>query len=318
MSVVVVVAGGSSGLGRAIVDALMEDGRFEVLIFSRTGNSQIEKESGARVLAVDYSNVDALTTILETNNVEVLITTANTMHDPTPELNMIAAAARSHSTKRFIPNTWSALEFKDEPRFKNFPLAQGRLEAMAQLQQTGLEWTAIYPGLFMEYVTEGLPSTLTINTMMFDVKHNAAALPNNGEAKITLTYSRDIAKYIPKLLMLEKWEPAYFIIGDVKSWNEVVAAAEKGKGVKFNVTYDSLEQLRVGKVTELPGHARMYERFGGRERALPVVQGLFAQYGLWMDEGLFTYQDGAKLNDLFPEVETLGLEEAWKVAGGKA
>ncbi|KAF2450150.1 NAD(P)-binding protein [Karstenula rhodostoma CBS 690.94] len=318
MTTVVAVAGGSSGLGRAIVDALRADGRYEVLIFSRAENPQVEKESGARVLAADYSSVDALTTLLETNNVEVLITTANTTVDPTPEFNMIEAAARSRATKRFIPNAWSALQFTDEPRFKNFPLAQGKLQSLARLNNTDLDWTAIYPGLFMEYVTEGLPTTLTLMTIMLDMKHNAAALPNKGDAKITLTYSRDIAKYISKLLTLSTWERAYFIVGDVKSWNEIVAAAETGKGVKFDVTYDAVEKLKHGQVTELPGYARMYELFGGRDIALPRVQGLIAQYGLWMEEGIFTYQGGARLNDLFPEVEVLGLEGAWRVAGGKA
>jgi NADP-dependent 3-hydroxy acid dehydrogenase YdfG len=35
MSTVVAVAGGSSGLGRTIVDALKLDGRYEVLILGR-------------------------------------------------------------------------------------------------------------------------------------------------------------------------------------------------------------------------------------------------------------------------------------------
>lgn len=35
MSTVVAVAGGTNGLGRAIVEALKEDGRYEVVIFSR-------------------------------------------------------------------------------------------------------------------------------------------------------------------------------------------------------------------------------------------------------------------------------------------
>jgi hypothetical protein len=74
----------------------------------------VEEESGVRVHAVDYSSVDALVSLLETNNVAVLITTANTMVDLTPEFNMIEAAARSRTTRRFIPNAWSALEFKDE------------------------------------------------------------------------------------------------------------------------------------------------------------------------------------------------------------
>jgi hypothetical protein len=215
-------------------------------------------------------------------------------------------------------NLLNFAETIQRPRFKDFRLAQGKLQSFARLRKTDLEWTAIYPGLFMEYVTSGLPSTLTIGTLMLDVKNNTAALPNKGEARITITYSRDIAKYIPKLLTLKQWEQAYFIVGDVKSWNEIVAAAEAGKGVKFDVTYDPVEKLKQGQVTELPGHARAYELFGGREKALPVVQGLFAQYGLWMEEGVFTYQGGAKLNDLFPEIEPLSLDRAWRVAGGKA
>ena len=77
-------------------------------------NAQVEKETGARVLAADYSSVDALTTLLEANNVTTLISTAKTLVDPTPEFNMIQAASRSRVTKRFIPNAWSSMEPKDE------------------------------------------------------------------------------------------------------------------------------------------------------------------------------------------------------------
>lgn len=74
----------------------------------------MEKETGARVLAADYSSADALTTLLEAHNVAVLISTANSLMDPTPEFNMIQAASRSRVTKRFIPNAWSSVEPKDE------------------------------------------------------------------------------------------------------------------------------------------------------------------------------------------------------------
>ncbi|KAJ4289073.1 hypothetical protein N0V90_011415 [Kalmusia sp. IMI 367209] len=340
MSTVVAVAGGSNGLGRAIVDALKETGRYEVLIFSRKvciclssksyalfncgninrasvqENPELEKVSGVRVLAADYASVDALHTLLESNKVSVLISTANTLVDATPEFNLIKAAAKSSVTKRIIPNTWSALEFKDE--FTNFPIAKSRLQALEELKKTDLEWTAIYPGLFMEVTVEGLPSYLAITPLMFDVKNNAASLPNKGEAPITLTYSHDIAKYVARLLNLQKWESAYYIAGDVKTWNEILAAAEASKGVKFNVSYDSIEKLQKGQVTELPGHAGVYELFGGRDNALPIVQGLFAQYGLWMEEGIFTYKSGKLLNDLFPDIKPLKLEDAWKKASGKA
>ena len=73
--------------------------------------------------------------------------------------------------------------------------------------------------------------------------------------------------------------------------------------------------MEGGHVTELPGHERVYAEFGGREQGFEIVQGVFATYGLWMEEGLFV-GEGRRLNDVFPEVGVMGLEEAWRVAGG--
>ncbi|KAF2711411.1 hypothetical protein K504DRAFT_489296 [Pleomassaria siparia CBS 279.74] len=115
--------------------------------------------------------------------------------------------------------------------------------------------------------------------------------------------------------VLERWERAYFIAADVKTWNEIVAAAEAGKGVKFDVSYDTTEKLQKGEVTELPGYTTMYEAFGGAEVARPIMQAIFSQYGLWMEEGLFDYKSGTLLNKVFPDIKPLKLEEAWKEAG---
>lgn len=109
----------------------------------------------------------------------------------------------------------------------------------------------------------------------------------------------------------------YHIAGDSKTLNEIVAAAEAGKGVKFNVSYDSLEKLQRGEVTELPSHTKSYAMLGG-EAAKPMVQGLYAQYGRWMEEGLFNYTDGTLLNNVFPEIKPLKLEEAWKKTSVRA
>lgn len=168
----------------------------------------------------------------------------------------------------------------------------------------------------MENVVSNLPSHVTVLPLMLDIAHNTAALPGDGTSKITLTYTHNIAAFIPPLLSLPTWEQHYLIQGDVRSWNEILAAAEKGKGVKFQVAYDSVEKMKGGRVTELPGHERVYGEFGGREKGFEIVQGVFATYGLWMEEGLFV-GEGIRLNDVFPEVGVMGLEEAWKLAGGK-
>lgn len=188
---------------------------------------------------------------------------------------------------------------------------------MDALSKTGLEWTVIYPGIFLEYYVTGLPTHLTRHKIAVDVDANAAGIPGSGNVPITFTYTFDIAKFVAELLSLEKWEQKYFTVGDSKTWNEVVAIAEQAKGVKFVVSYDPVEKLEKGQITELPGHKKAYEEFGGEAVAKPMVQGMNARFGLWMEEGAFSFRDGAFLNDMFPDIKTLSMEEAWKTVGGK-
>jgi len=72
-----------------------------------------EKEIGAPILAVDYTNAESLTTLFETNKIEVLISTLETHGGPSPEHALVQAAAKSSITKRYIPSIW-AIKYTDE------------------------------------------------------------------------------------------------------------------------------------------------------------------------------------------------------------
>ena len=63
-------------------------------------------EIGTRILAVNYGDVDALATVLETNKVEVVISTIDSGQGAESEHALIQAAAKSPVTKRYIPSTW--------------------------------------------------------------------------------------------------------------------------------------------------------------------------------------------------------------------
>ncbi|KAJ4199824.1 hypothetical protein NW767_007803 [Fusarium falciforme] len=124
MSSLVAVAGGTGNLGRTIVEAIIADGKFQVVILAREvdlgvvpvgnwltilqANAEKQKQIGAKILPVNYADVDALTKVLEDNNIETVISTLNTMGVVEPELNLIAAADRAKSTKRFVPSIWGA------------------------------------------------------------------------------------------------------------------------------------------------------------------------------------------------------------------
>jgi hypothetical protein len=64
------------------------------------------KEIGAPILAVDYNDVNALTAVLETNKVEVVISTLDADSVAGAEFGLIQAADKSSATRRYIPSVW--------------------------------------------------------------------------------------------------------------------------------------------------------------------------------------------------------------------
>jgi len=119
-------------VGKTIVDALKEDGKNEVIVLTRKvsnyaganhvhdlGTNQWQAPEGGNAVpafVVDYNNVEQLTKILDANNVHTIISTI-LMIDPIAaqsELNLVTAAAKSSSTKRFVASNWGLATPNDE------------------------------------------------------------------------------------------------------------------------------------------------------------------------------------------------------------
>jgi len=169
------------------------------------------------------------------------------------------------------------------------------------------------PGIFLDFYALSAPSHVPKTAMAVDIVANAAAIPGSGTYPLNFTHSTDIAKYTVALLGLEKWETKYFVVGDTKTWNEFIAIAEAAKGVKFDVTYDSIEKLQQGEITELPGHETIYKAFGDAATAKPMFQKMLSQLAVWMAEGLIKSKRPL-LNEMFPEIEPLTVEKALSTA----
>jgi hypothetical protein len=74
--------------------------------------------------------------------------------------------------------------------------------------------------------------------------------------------------------------------------------------------YDSAEKLRKGEVTELPSHPYLYPYI-----PKPYISELFSKFGLWAIEGIMLFPQEGSLNEKFPEIKTMSVEEvvgAWK------
>lgn len=59
-----------------------------------------------RVFEVDYSNVEAVRDVLQSNDVGTVVSTLDLIAGGASELTLIRAADLSSTTRRFIPSAW--------------------------------------------------------------------------------------------------------------------------------------------------------------------------------------------------------------------
>lgn len=151
---------------------------------------------------------------------------------------------------------------------------------------------------------------------------------------MTFTYTKDVAKFVVEALSLPTWGRNTYVIGDKMTWEEFVKVAEEARGgtrlhshifdkaiqtanhrvctgEKFTVTYDSVEKLKAGQITELPGQVAAYSSFPKE-----WMQKLFSVFGFWVTEGIFDFPEEKALNEVFPHVQVTTvrdmLQNAWQ------
>ncbi|OQE24241.1 hypothetical protein PENFLA_c010G03236 [Penicillium flavigenum] len=311
---IIAVAGGTGKLGRAIVEALRDTTSHSVHILTRKTDDDQAKEIGIPLLLADYSNVESLANVLESNMIDTVVSAVSVIDDATStaQLNLIEAAERSSSTKRFIPSEYGMRY--TEAHAGPFPTIKGKLAAAVRLRSTtSLEYTLVSNGFFLDYF--GMPKVKSYlnHKLVFavDVANNVAAIPGSGDVPIVFTHTFDVAKFVASLVSVPDWPERSTVIGDKKSWNEFVAIAEEVKGVKFNITHDSEEMLGSSKITELPSHSTSYS-FLPKEK----LQAILSAFGRWTIAGDFDMPEEGSLNQRFPEIKPRSvrdvLEEGWK------
>jgi len=299
----IAVAGGTGGIGRAIVRACVADGK-SVVVLSR--KSSAGSDQGAPVVQVDYTNTDSLENALKTHQVGTVVSTLAVLTSNEAEINLVSAAEASPCTKRFIPSSWGIAYTEEQG--KMFPPAGLKLDVLSKLKKSNLEYTRVNCGFFLDYF--GMPkiqSFLQPTTIVLDLNNNAAGIPGEGSTPVAFTHTTDVARYVSKALDLPKWKPDSYTIGDKITWNDFVDLAEKTKGTKFDVQHDSIESLQKGQITELPAHVPVYPFFPKEQ-----LQFVFAVFGLWFDGGAFNLhpeQDSLDLNAEFPEIKPLTVKD---------
>ena len=142
---VIAVAGGTGGVGKTIVETLLEHSDYEVVVLSRgvrpcihlfhgEGIDRWQKPKSDSILdkvkqvQVDYDNISSALDILQKHGVETIISAIGISTNETSQaqLNLIQAADRSEVTKRFMPSEYSFIQTDEYARmlflYPNFQL----------------------------------------------------------------------------------------------------------------------------------------------------------------------------------------------------
>ncbi|RSM05067.1 hypothetical protein CEP52_006514 [Fusarium oligoseptatum] len=292
----VTVAGGSNGLGRVIARAIAATGKHEVSVLSRQAR-EATSENPIPALAVDYTDPENIADVLRSNGTEVVISTIGILFEDThkSQMNLIGAAEGGYPCQL--------------PGLEGYKGNKYKIEAAKRLQSTSMESTRFMIGFLMDYYGAPAeePPVLPL-AVVLDMENNKAAFPGTGDDKVTLTHSETIGKFVAASLDLEEWPKKSWIIGDTLTWREALGFVENARRIRFDVHFDSIDDLKASKITELPGNTPKYELVGK-----PFIDGMMSLWSLgfawgWYD--LTSYKKSEKtLNEMFPDLEALKFKD---------
>ncbi|KAK1766030.1 hypothetical protein QBC33DRAFT_543178 [Phialemonium atrogriseum] len=287
---VVVVAGGLGDMGRLITDALHETGKYEVYVMSRkvpedypTRVSPLTNKTYLPIIQTDYSSEAAVAELLTQHKVHTVICTfaLDFQAASNSQLTLIRAAEQAACVKRFIPSEFN-IDYDQGDDVLPYPDKRFHTVARRELERTSLEFTYIYPGMFMDYF--GMPniSTHLRELCVFtDPTNGVAALPGDGEARMAMSYTKDVARYTALALELDKWPRVMTTASSTAAPNELVILAEKNLGRKLAVTYQPIADLLDHKNAVLPRNVPIAEHFpGGLEQLRALTADLEASVAL--------------------------------------
>jgi nucleoside-diphosphate-sugar epimerase len=104
--------------------------------------------------------------------------------------------------------------------------------AVEVLRKSSLEYTRFAVGLFMDYFgMPNIPTDLRQFTWAINIPEKRAAIPGTGNEILALTYSKDVARYVERVVDDEGVWPEYSIVsGADVTFNRILELAEEYTG----------------------------------------------------------------------------------------
>ena len=237
----VLVAGATGMLGSKIVSALLDKGNLDVRAMVRSINDSNEenhqkieamKAKGATIVEGDLMKPETLLPICE--GVDVVVSAVGNNEVTVPGQKHLIDVAKQQGVKRFIPSDYSVdyrkLDYGDNDNLDK------RKEVFEYLQHSGLEYTLVLNGAFMDMITY-IP--------LFDLEHQTFQYWGDGEMPLDFTTTDDTAKYVAEAVS----DPglanmALEIAGDTLTPKQLKATYEEATGTQ-------LTEKQLGSIPEM-------------------------------------------------------------------
>lgn len=239
----VLVVGSTGMLGTKIVSALLDKGATNVMAMVRPDSDSDpknrEKNDAMRAKGVTLVEGDLMkpeTLLPVCQGVDVVVSAVGNNEVTVPGQKNLIDAAKQQNVKRFIPSDYSVdyrkLDYGDNDNLDK------RKEVLEYLQQSGLEYTLVLNGAFMDNVgTPYMPQ--------FDFERKVFQYWGDGETPLDFTSTDDTAKYVAEAVSdPELANTALEVAGDVLSAKQLLAVYEEATGNK-------LEPKPLGSVAQL-------------------------------------------------------------------
>ena len=245
----VAVAGGSGGLGRHIVEALLRTRQHHVIVLSRRNVASSLFPPEVQVKQISYDDCTSLIEAL--NGVHTVISAINGV-DPHSvvhtQLALLDAAVKA-GVKRFAPSEFATAVDEDHP----VDLYKMKRVVGDAVKKSGLEYTLFHNGVLMNYLASGTEGVGYMRHLkfVFDVENCRATIPGDGSAYFIFTRAEDVATFVAKSLDLPQWPAVSEMQGDRKMLNEVVQMAEAIRGMFLSFSYPTKLSKNLTKDNDL-------------------------------------------------------------------
>ncbi|CAD0108151.1 unnamed protein product [Aureobasidium uvarum] len=284
----VALAGATTGFGLTVLDHFLKSSHpYTLVLLTRSPQPQLSAQ-GIDVRPVDYSDHKSLVSALHGVHTILSFIGGSASALQNAQLSLLSAAKEAGVT-RFAPSEYAG------KGYDGVDLYAGKAIVWDAVRKSGLQYTRFDCGIFMNTFATGTPygesealANLRPWNFVINMKAGTAELPASGDDKIVFTEMNDVARFVIASLELQIWPGVSGMRGDVKTYREVIAIAERVQRRKFLVREDSVSAMEK-QMKEVP-ETSFYNQ---------VRIALTKGWGLVGDE----------LNKAFPNFELTGVEE---------